>query len=60
MKIVGTGRPIFSKIKLRNDELIKLYPDISKAKKLMNWVPKVRLKKGLIKTINSYKKNEKS
>lgn len=60
VKIVGTGRPIFSKIKLRNDELIKLYPDISKAKKLMNWVPKIRLKKGLIKTINSYKKNEKS
>ena len=60
VKLVGCGRPIFSKIKLRNDELVKLYPNISKAKKLINWMPKISLKKGLSKTIKFYKDNEKS
>ena len=27
------GEPIFGKIKLRKDEILKIYPDISKAKK---------------------------
>jgi len=60
VKLVGCGKPIFSKIKLRNDELVKLYPNISKAKKLINWMPKISLKKGLSKTIKFYKNNEKS
>ena len=60
VKLVGYGRPIFSKIKLRNDELIKLYPNISQAKKLINWLPQISLKKGLSKTIKFYKNNEKS
>ena len=60
VKLVGKGSPIFSKIKLRSDELINLYPNISKAKNLLNWVPKISLKNGLRKTIKFYKKNEKS
>ncbi len=60
VKLVGKGNPIFSKIKLRSDELIKLYPNISKAKNLLNWMPKISLKNGLRKTIKFYKKNEKS
>ncbi len=57
-KIIGTGKPIFGKIKLRKDEIIKLYPKIDKIKKLLKWKPKINLDQGLHKTINYYKKNK--
>ncbi len=59
VKLVGKGKPIFSKIKLRSDEPIKLYPSIFKAKELINWVPQISLKKGLLRTIKFYKNNSK-
>ena len=34
---------------------MKLYPNISKAKKILNWTPKTNLINGLKKTIKSYK-----
>ena len=34
-----------------------LYPNISKAKLLLNWRPKVSFSQGLTKTINYYKSN---
>jgi len=53
------GNPQFGKIKLRKDEIISLYPRITKAKKLINWKPRISFEKGLNKTIKSYygKKN---
>ena len=57
-KIIGTGKPMFGKIKLRKDEIIKLYPKIDKIKKLLKWKPKINLDQGLHKTINYYKKNK--
>lgn len=39
----------------QNDPKIRK-PDITLAKKILDWTPKVELKKGLIKTINYYKK----
>lgn len=59
IKLIGKGNPNFSKIRIRLDEPIKLYPKISKAKKLLNWAPKYSLETGLRKTINYYKKNAK-
>lgn len=59
VKYVGFGKPIFSKIKFRNDELIKLFPSISKASKILKWKPKMSLELGLKKTIKFYKDNEK-
>ncbi len=56
--IVGAGKPIFGKIKMRKDETIALYPNINKAKKLLNWRPKISLNAGLRKTVK-YFKNEK-
>lgn len=53
--IIQKGKPNFGKIKLRNDEIKYLYPDISKIKNLTKWLPKTELKKGLKKTINYYK-----
>jgi nucleoside-diphosphate-sugar epimerase len=57
-KLVGNGKPIFGKIKLRNDEIMKLYPNILKSKKMINWNYKVPLNMGLKKTIDFFKYNE--
>jgi len=53
-KKIGKGFPLFGKIKLREDEMIKVYPSIKKAKKLIKWSPKISLEKGLKKTISFY------
>ena len=54
-KISKGGYPQFGKIKLRNDEMHKIYPIIKKAKKLLGWKPKVNFEKGLKETIKFYK-----
>jgi len=49
-----------SKIKYKRspkDDPKKRKPDISLAKKKLNWTPKIKLEKGLIKTIEYFKKN---
>ena len=56
--LVGSGMPMFGKIRFRKDEISKLYPNIKKAKKLINWAPKTDLNLGLKKTIFFYKKNK--
>ena len=55
-KLTGGGNPKFGKIYFRNDEILKLYPDISKAKKLLKWQPKVSFNRGILKTIKVFKK----
>ena len=57
LNIIKKGRPLFGNIKMRKDEIKKLYPDISRVQKEFNWKPKTGLKKGLIKTIYFYAKN---
>lgn len=52
-----SGNPQFGKIKLRKEEQMKIYPDISKAKKFLQWKPKVNFTKGLAKTIQYYDEN---
>ena len=54
-KKIGKGTVQFGKIKYRKDESMKLYPDITKAKKKLKWKPKVSFNKGINITINSYK-----
>jgi len=54
--VIMLGNPSFGKIMMRNDEISKLYPDIKKAKKKLNWMPKVKFNDGIAKTINFYKK----
>tara|TARA_B110000305_G_scaffold214636_1_gene251509 strand:+ start:644 stop:1579 length:936 start_codon:yes stop_codon:yes gene_type:complete len=55
--IIKSGRPEFGKIKYRQGENMRLYGDITKAKKLLGWKPKIDLQTGLRKTINSINKN---
>ena len=54
---IKSGLPLFGKLKLRKEETLKIYPDTSKAKKFLNWKPKIKFNSGLISTINFYKKN---
>ncbi len=58
-KLSKGGIPEFGKIPFRKDELLKLYPNLSKLKKIMNWHQRISLEEGLKKTINYYKKSGK-
>jgi len=55
-KIIKKGEPDFGVIKLRKDEILKLYSNIYKAKTKINWTPRVKFVRGLKKTISFYKK----
>ena len=55
-KTTKGGHPQFGKIKLRKDEVLKIYPNINKAKLNIKWKPKILFKKGLEQTIRSYGK----
>ena len=44
-KKMGNFYPVFGKIRLRKNENKVLYPDISKAKKFLNFHPKINLNK---------------
>ena len=54
--IIKSGKPQFGKINFRKGENMMLYADINKAKKLLNWKPKISLEQGLHKTIQNFKK----
>ena len=58
-ELANGGMPQFNKIKLRKDEIIKLYPNVEKVKKLINWKPQINISQGLNKCIRYYK-NEKN
>ena len=55
---LNSGQPQFGKIKYRDGENMQLYADISKAKTLLNWEPKVDLQTGIHKTIESIKSKQ--
>ena len=54
-QIVGSGKPVFGKIKMRKDETTALYTNINKAKKILKWRPKLSLNAGLRKLSNIIK-----
>ena len=53
-KISNGGYPQFGKLKLRKDEIHKIYPNIQKARNIIKWSPKISFEKGLKSTIKSY------
>ena len=53
-KIIGRGKPLYGKLKYKKNTNMKVYPDITKAKKVLKWHPKVKFSKGLSLTIKSY------
>ena len=54
-KISKGGYPQYGTFKVRKFEIPELYPNIAKAKKKINWRPKIEFEKGLKRTINSFK-----
>ena len=52
---INLGKPIFGKMPLRRDEIFRLYPNISKAKKILNWKPYTSFQKGIETVIKYYK-----
>ncbi len=54
-KISKGGIPLYGKIKFRKDEIKKLYPDIKKIRREINWRPNIPFDKGLQSTIKFYK-----
>ena len=54
-KKVNSGKPIFGKIPLRKDEILRVYPNISKANKILNWTPSTPFQKGIENIIKYYK-----
>lgn len=54
-KIIGKGNPIFGGLKYNKQISMKNFASINKAKKILNWSPKIKFLDGLKKTIDSYK-----
>ena len=55
VKTIGSGKPLFGKIKYKKNTNMRLYPNITKAKKILKWKPKLNFVKGLNLTINSFR-----
>jgi len=54
---INKGTPNYGQIKLRSDELKKLYPSLGNAKRYLKWGPKINFTKGITKTITYFKKD---
>ena len=52
------GKPLFGSIKLRNEEMLRVYPSLLSARKFLGWKSKVSFSKGILKTINFYNKKK--
>jgi nucleoside-diphosphate-sugar epimerase len=48
------GNPQFNEVKLRKEEQIKIYPSLSKVKKILKWKSRINFLAGLKKTIHYY------
>ena len=53
-KLIGKGNPIFGALKYKRETNMRNYPSIYKAKKKLNWKPKIKLIYGIKKTIKNY------
>jgi nucleoside-diphosphate-sugar epimerase len=51
------GKPLFGKVKLRKEEMLKVHPSLLNARKFLGWKAKVSFDSGILKTINFYNKN---
>lgn len=58
VKKIRGGIPNFGLVQLRKDEVLKFYPDIRKARKLLKWKPKTSFNIGIKKTIKFYEKKK--
>ena len=54
-RLIGKGSPQFGAVAYRSGENMELFADISKAKTLLKWGPKISLEMGLEKTIQWFR-----
>ena len=57
VKMVGAGRPEYGAIPYRAGESMALYPDVSKAKRLLGWQAQTSLEDGLRRTIEEFRRS---
>ncbi len=53
--LIGKGKPQIGSLKYKKGMNMKSFPSIKKAQNLLKWKPKIKLKYGIINTIDSYK-----
>ena len=58
LHLIGRGEPQFGKVAYRTGENMELYADISRARALLGWRPKVSLESGLVKTIQWFRNGQ--
>lgn len=56
LDIVGNGSPRYGELPYRDGENMSLYADVTKAKSLLSWEPRINLNEGLKRTMSYYKK----
>lgn len=54
-KLIGKGKPIIGALNYKKGTNMKNYPNIQKAKRILNWRPMIDIKHGIEKTLISYK-----
>lgn len=58
--IIQKGKPIYGGTQMRKDEIVSLYPNITKVHKYFGWKPKINFLNGIKKTIKHYASNKKN
>jgi len=56
----NVSHPQFTNLPLPGDDPTRRQPDISKAKKLLSWQPKIAFEEGILRTIEDFKQRYKS
>ncbi len=56
VNLIGAGRPQFGKIPYRPGESMTLYADTTAARDILGWTPRISIKEGIRRTIESIKK----
>ena len=54
-RLIGSGKPIYGKIKMRKDEMKNNFPNIKRVKNDYSWEAKCDLRAGSKKTISFYR-----
>lgn len=52
--VIGKGQPVFGGLKYKKNMQMSNYPKITKAKKILNWKPKIKFIDGIKKIINTW------